>query len=182
MADFPSWRECKDGTILFVTDKDAIENNIDFFDACGHIAISKVYPNSKGKDMVGFRDCPDVIWEAIYSGKCDQMMAHSSLLDFRESDIRSLNLPYKIRGNIELRDCNFKGAILPTIIDGNIDVSGHKLKGVILPEKVGGCIFFVGCDMKGVTLPKEVGGSVYLEKCKNYKHLLKLKRYDFRMK
>lgn len=180
MADFPSWRECKDGTILFLTDKDAIANNIDFFDACGHIAISKLYPKSTGKDKCGFHDCPDEIWEAIYSGKCNQMISNSSNLDFRDCDIRSLKFPYEIKWNIDLRNCQFEGAILPNVVGCCINLSGCRLKGFTLPEIVRGSIFFEECDMAGVTLPKKVRGIVSIKKCKNYKHLLKLKGYNFR--
>ena len=81
MCQIPSWRTLEDGTVLFPTDKDALRLGLNWKDAGGHTAISKIYPGSKGKDGEGLgKDTPPEVVKAIHAGKMNKLIEQGELL------------------------------------------------------------------------------------------------------
>ena len=72
MCEFPSWIEQKDGTILFLTDKDIKHHHLEVKDSIGHSAIRKLYPGAAGMDKENFPAHPFVM-KALKSGKMKGM-------------------------------------------------------------------------------------------------------------
>lgn len=157
MCFFPSWRECKDGTILFLKDKDIIKHKLPFEESIGHTAIEKVYPGSKGRDRNGFMDCPPVIWKAVYAGECQKMMANSYKLDLRDCDIKRVVFPKHIYGNLDLGGCVLEGVVLPERIEGNLYLRGCQIEGVKMPRKIDGNLFLYGINISKIVLPSVKG-------------------------
>lgn len=160
MCYFPSWRECKDGKILFLKDKDIKGRLMSFDESIGHTAIEKVYPGSIGRDRNGFRDCPAVIWKAVYAGECQEMMAASYKLDLRDCDIKRVVFPKHIYGDLDLGGCVLKGVVLPERIEGNLLLRGCHIEGVKLPRKIDGNLFLYGINTSKIVLPI-VKGRIY---------------------
>ena len=90
MCDFPSWIEVDDGTVLFLTDKDARDNSIDYIDAVGHHGIRKAFPQAAGKDCEWF-PCPPGIASAINRGKMNEIMRSAGIKYVRLSSNRNLH-------------------------------------------------------------------------------------------
>ena len=75
MCVVPSWITTKDA-VLFLTDKDAIDHQIDWTDATGHSAIRKMWPAATGKEEEGIgKHTPQVVMDAILAGKLNRIAA-----------------------------------------------------------------------------------------------------------
>ncbi len=185
MCDFPSWRACRDGSILFLTDKDVAMTKWKFKDSCGHTAITNFFKETNGIDLEGLKNCPPSFLKAIRAGKCQKMMANAEIIDFSDATVKGITFPKRIKGDLHLRDsvlistvlpeyvaatvnlrrAKFRNTILPKSVGFSIEFYESDLRKVVLPQKVGHCANFYDCNLSGVTFPAYVGVQIHIHKC-----------------
>ena len=77
MCSFPSWF-IENGTVLFLTDKDIEDNNIDIYNGIGHEAIEQIFKLKHNECRIHYEGypCPPEFAKAINDGKCNKMMTY----------------------------------------------------------------------------------------------------------
>jgi len=159
MCDVPSWIVTPDGTVLYVTDKDAKEHGLDLKDATGHAAIRKVYPKATGAEGEGMgKDTPSEVVQALLAGKMHAIAAVGKMV-VRDGD---WNLPVKRTGGVVVE----KGATFTApALEKSEYVMVRRGAAFTAPAlaKSGGVMVYEGTTLT-VPVLSEVAGYVVVEK------------------
>jgi hypothetical protein len=132
MCHVPSWITTKDGTVLFLTDRDVKKHDLDLYNATGHTAIRDIF-NCDGKEGEGLnKKTPQVVKDAFAAGKFNKLASQGDII----IDGGEWTIPIvEVGEDIEIKGkAKVKAPRLKTIGNELLITKGSSLEAPLLKE------------------------------------------------